>query len=121
MGGFEPPKPPSRYATGFGRMWYVTFGLLSVTAESGISTYGRPLFISRFNMASLNKYLWHAECVSNERLETICSLCNDQMVRWCDVLLQPLLDIIIFAAKLTGTIGAQVRVSVLCEELEESV
>ena len=37
------------------------------------------------------------------------------------MLLQPLLDIIIFAAKLTGTIGAQVRVSVLCEELEESV
>jgi len=24
-------------------MWYVTFGLLSVTAESGISTFGRPL------------------------------------------------------------------------------
>ena len=31
------------YIYGFGRMCYVTFGLLSVSAESKTSAFGRPL------------------------------------------------------------------------------
>jgi len=45
--GFRPKVPLYFRGTyGFGRMWYVTFGLLLVTAESGISTFGRPLNIT---------------------------------------------------------------------------